>query len=1104
MEGVVMLSDEQSASVSRRRSGRAGAAGGIPRRPADLTELPLSFGQEQLWFQSLVAPGSPTYNVTFALRLLGRLDAAALRAALDGLTARHEVLRTRLVSVDGRPKQVVDPPAPRHWPVEDLSGLEPSRREDFVREFVRRRAAVPFGLADEPLFRALLVVVDGQEHVLLVTVHHTVFDGWSLGLLCRELAVRYEAAVTGHLPEVPELPVQFADYALWERARLAGPALAAHVAYWSGVLKDPGNLRIPTDRPRPAVQSYDGDIEVRQFGADLLAGLRALSRQQGTTLYVTLLAALQVLLHRYSGQDDILVGTVSANRSRPELVSLIGYLVNTLPIRVDLSDDPTFQELAKRVRTATLDAYAHQDLPFAKMVEALNVVRDASRSPVFQVVFSIGEEPDRELTAAGLTIRPTPVPVPVVQFDLEFTVLAVGDFTVAIAYATSLFNVATIQRMLGSLRVLMAGIVADPGRRVSELPVMSPADVHRTVVEWNDTAMDFPEVCLHELFERQATARPDAVAVIFGTERMTYAQLDARAEDAAVRLRGHGVGPEVLVGVHMRPSVDRLVSILGVLKAGGAYVALDPDHPTDRLSFMVEDAATALLLVDDPDAHVPGDTGPVHDPGVERGLRLDRDPGVRVLVPRRAFGATGPDRPPGGGTARRAEPRHAAYVLYTSGSTGRPKAVLVEHAQVANFVQGMIPMLSLGEGDRVLQFASLSFDVSVMDMFLALCSGATAVFGERDRLLSPPLLAQFMRGERITYTCMPPAMMSLLSDEDLPDLRVMLAAGEALPPQVAARWLRPGLDLYNGYGLTETAIGGVCGRLDAGNIDPMPIGSPIPNYRAYVLDAHLNPVPVGVVGELHIGGAGVARGYLNRPELTGERFIEDPFNDAPGARMYRSGDLVQWRADGNLVFLGRLDGQVKIHGQRIELGEIEATLSGHPAVLLAIVVVREDTSGDKQLVGYVRLDPHGPAPTTTDLRRHLARRLPGHMVPEHIVVLAEFPVNNSGKVDREALPAPDLDGHPDTQEPPRTLLEVVLVNTFGQVLKRDRVGAEDDFFELGGNSLQAMLLLSVLSKNLGVGVRITSVFQAPTPRQLAVLLCEEYGLTDSDVAGAAA
>lgn len=1077
-----MLSDEHRSSlVTQLRRTREPSAS-IPRRDPGLTELPLSFGQEQLWFIDQFTSGPAAYNIAVALELAGPLDLTALTTAVNALATRHEVLRTRFTSVQGTPAQVVDPPAARNLTVVDLSERGPARRESELHEIAQQHAVLPFPLEGH-LFRTKLVKLGDREHVLLVCLHHAVSDGWSFEVLGRELAALYQEAAAGVPADLPELPIQFADYALWERERLQGETLEKLTTYWRRALAGVQPLQLPVDKPRPPVQSFEGSVEQAAVGAEVLEGLRALSRQEGTTMFVTLLAALQVLLHRYSGQDDLVVGTVSANRSRPELAPLIGYFVNTLPIRADLSDNPAFVDHLRRAKAAVLDAYAHQELPFAKLVDALNLPRDASRPPLFQVGFSIDEAPPAEPVAGELTFRPTVVEAPVAKFDLEVSVQAWGELVVAVSYATSLFEPATVRRILASLRVLMTAIVRDPTRRVAELPVMSDEDVRRELVEWNATAVEYPQTCLHEMFERRAREHPDAQAVAFGGESLTYAELNHRAEQAAHHLRGLGVGPERLVGIHMRPSTGRLASILGVLKAGGAYVPLDPEYPAERLSFMVGDTGAVVVLVDDTD----------HAAAVA-------DAGANVVAAHRVLRAapTGPGERLTAGVS----PANAAYVIYTSGSTGRPKGVVVEHRQVANFVHGMVQKLALGTEDRILQFASLNFDVSVMDMFLALCSGGTAVFGAGETLLSPTRLAQLMREQRVTYACLPPAMLDVLSREELPDQRIVISAGEALAPQLAHKWLRPGLRLYNGYGLTETAIGGTLMELRADDVDQPPIGMPIPNYRAYVLDARLNLVPTGVVGELYVGGASVTRGYLHRPQLTSERFIPDPFGGEPGARMYRSGDLARRRADGSLIYLGRMDGQVKIHGLRIELGEIEATLASHTAVAQAVAVVREGSVGDKQLVGYARLEPHGPGAGTADLHQYLAQRLPGYMVPKQIMLVDTFPLNASGKIDRAALPSPELtDGQPGWV-PPRTVLEAVLVDTFARLLGLTQVSVEDSFFDVGGNSLQAMRLVSELNGALAVDADVTAVFLAPTPRRLAALVCERYGVTDSELADA--
>ncbi|NLU80659.1 amino acid adenylation domain-containing protein [Micromonospora sp. HNM0581] len=1066
---------DRAALTARLRQGRTAPAQStaIPRRPVGV-HAPLSLGQEQLWFVQQLASEAPIYTVAGALRMRGALDVATLRRALSTIVARHESLRTRLIVVDGLPVQQIDDPVAVELPVTDLSSGD-ATAEDALRRFTADEAARPFDLATGPLLRLRLARLDTDLHVLVLVAHHTVFDGWSYGVFQSELAALYEAEVAGRPSGLPELPVQFADYAYWERDRLRGAALDRLVEYWRETLRGVPAVPLPTDRPRPKVQSFEGDARVVVVDADTLDGLRSLSRKEETTLFVTLVAAFQTLLYRLSGQDDIVVGTASANRSRTELAPMIGYLVNTLPIRTDLSGDPTFVELLARVKAGTLQAYAHQDLPFAKMVEALRVDRDPSRSPIFQIGFTYADSGEAR-SVAGLEMTNDPVELAAAKFDLNVAAdEREGELTIEASFATALFDAETIERMLGHLRMLLGGVVTNPDRRLSALPLLTPQEYHREVVEWNRTRVDLPTMCLHQRFEWQVKRNPDATAAVLDDERLTYTELNERANQVARRLHQLGVGPEVLVGICMDRSLHRLVALLGVLKAGGGYVPLDPEYPTERLSYMMNDAAIPVVLTDDASIDVVPATGAVV-------LSMAAEAAALAALP-----TDNPDYP--------VEPSNAVYVIYTSGSTGRPKGVVLEHRQVINFVIGQVEKWPLGTDDRILQFASLNFDVSVMDMFLALLSGAAAVFGSRETLLSPPRLADLMRKERVTFTCMPPAVLNLLTTEEFPDLRVLVSAGEALSTAQVKQWIRPGLRFLNGYGPTEVSVGAMMMDLDLDSADPPPIGHPLPNYRAYVLDPALNPVPVGVVGELHLGGPGVARGYLNQPELTAQRFLRNPFGDDPDDRIYKTGDLVRRLADGSVQFIGRIDDQVKIRGLRIELGEIEALLESHPGVAQALVVVDTDRAGEKQLIGYVRGDARKVTPA--ELRAHLSQRVPGYMVPPHILVLAGFPLTLNGKIDRAALPSPDENDEEREHTPPRTVIEAVLTSLYADLLKAGDVGVEDSFFDLSGNSLQAMQLVTRLRDELAVDVDVTAIFLAPTPAQLATVLRERHGLTDS-------
>jgi amino acid adenylation domain-containing protein len=1074
--GQGVLSESQRALLAARlRRGRAAGTTVIPRR-APGAEIPLSFGQEQLWFIDQFAPGRSTYNIPVGLRVLGVLDVDALHRALDALVERHESLRTRLVTKpDGRPVQVVDDPPHVDLPLLDLSGVAPEQeRERRLREFANEEADRPFVLAEGPLFRTKLARVADDDHFLMVVVHHTVFDGWSAGVMLRELCALLEAELSGTPADLPELPVQYGDYAIWERERLQGETLEELVSYWRDTLRGLETVQMPTDRPRPVLASFDGGIERANMGPEILQGLQALSVQYGSTLFVTVLTALLVLLHRYTGQDEVVVGTASASRSRAELAPLIGYLVNTLPIRADLSGDPTFADLLKKVWDSSVAAYARQDLPFAKMVESLGVERDPSRAPIFQIGFTLAEA-DAPQKVAHLEMRPQEIDLLPAKFDLNFAgYVEAGALEMDISYATALFDPATIRRMLGHFEVLLAGIVKDPSRPVSEYQVLTDHELFQELVGWNDTTTEFDIVCFHQRFEQQVERTPDAVAAEHGDDRITYAGLNAQANRIARRLHELGVGPEVLVGISMAPSLRRMAALLGILKAGGGYVPLDPDLPADRLAYMVEDAAMPVILCDE---------------AGEAGLPAT---GARVISLAREWDEMA--RLEGTNPGYPVETANVAYVIFTSGSTGKPKGVVVEHRQAMNFLIGMIEHWDIGPGDRVLQFASLSFDVSVMDIFMTLLSGATAVIGSRETLMSPPRLAELIR-RGVTFACLPPAVLNLLTGQEFPELKILLSAGDELSSELVRAWLRPGLHFYNGYGPTEASIGAAFNELD-GTKFPPPIGHPKPNYQCYVLDGHCHPVPVGVVGELHIGGAGVARGYLNQPELTAQRFIADPFRHEPGARLYKTGDLVRRRPDGLIQFIGRADSQVKLHGLRIELGEIETVLASHPAVAQAVVSVFEDRAGEKQLVGYVRTDAASTDIAAGELRHHLAERLPAYMVPNQIMVLDAFPLSPNGKIDRKALPEPVAADAAATYVAPTTIVETVVADTYASLLNLDRVGIDDSFFDIGGNSLQAMQLVSRLRDDLAVDLDVSAVFLAPTPRQLTTVLCEKFGIED--------
>ena len=1057
----------------------------IPQK-RDTNAFPLSFAQRRLWFLDQLEPNSPLYNIASAVRLTGALNVTALEQSLNQIVRRHESLRTTFVAKDGHPVQVIAPELTVPLPVVDLHSLSEAEREAEALQLAIEEAQRPFDLAKGPLLRTTLLRLDEEDHILLLTMHHIISDGWSMGVFVREMGALYEALSQGRPSPLPELPIQYVDFAQWQRKWLQGEELERQLAYWKEQLAGlPPLLELPTDRPRPAVQRYQGAHHSFALSKSLSQALESLSQEEGATLFMTLLAAFQTLLYRYTGQEDICVGTPIANRTRAEIEGLIGFFVNTLVLRTDLSGDPSFRELLRRVREVALGAYAHQDLPFEMLVDELQPARDMSHSPLFQVMFVLQNAPVQALELSELTLSPVETENGIAKFDLTLMMEERPEgLQGTVEYNTDLFDAATIERMVGHFQTLLEGIVADPDRPISTLPLLTAAEREQLLVGWNDTEAEYPgDKCVHQWFEAQVEQTPEAIAVAFGEEeQLTYGELNRRANQLAHYLQKLGVGPETLVGLCVDRSPEMVIGLLGVLKAGGAYLPLDPTYPQERLAFMLEDAGISIILTQ---SHL------LDRLGVQR-KDVKRNP--QSAIGNRQFTicldtdweviAREPDTNP----VSAVTPDNLAYVIYTSGSTGRPKGTLLQHRGLSNFAHAYIRRLSLGPGSRLLQFASFSFDASLAEIFTTLLSGATLRLARRDILMSVSDLHRLLREGEITIAILPPSILSVLPTEGLSALQTLISAGESCSREIAESWA-PGRRLFNGYGPTEATIGPTLYPIESvpEGVASVPIGRPITNTQVYLLDAHLQPVPVGVSGELYIGGVGLARGYLNRPELTAERFIPNPFSDEPGARLYRTGDLARYLPDGNIEFLGRIDHQVKVRGFRIELGEIEAVLRQHPHLQAAVVLAREDTPGDKRLVAYV-VPREEPAPTISELRRFLKETLPEYMVPSAFVYLDALPLTPNGKVDRRALPAPDQT-RPELESAyvaPRTREEKILADIWAQVLGVEQVGVHDNFFELGGDSI---LSIQVIARANQAGLQLTprQLFQAPTVAGLAAM-----------------
>jgi amino acid adenylation domain-containing protein len=1109
----------------------------IPRRGSDV-ELPLSFAQERLWFLEQLMPGTSVYNLPAALVLDGHLDVAALAAALAELLRRHEGLRTVFPVRTGRPWQLVLPPVPRSLPVVDLTALPALVRTAAAGRLQSEEEQRGFDLTTGPLFRScLLRVATGAEgpgrHLLLLTLHHIVFDGWSTGVLTRELATLYSAALDRRPSPLPELPIQYADFACWQRSWLTGANLERIVGYWRQHLTGVAPLRLPLDRPRPPLQAFSGDSYALDLSPATAAGVRRVARDQAVTTFMVGLAAFASLLHRYSGQRDFAIGTWVANRNRPELEGLIGFFVNNLALRLDLSGSPTFGRLLTQVREAALGAYAHQDLPFEKLVEDLKLPRDLSMPPVFQVICV--QQPAAghlELAEVGLQQLSSDINPAIVDLMLDLFDPASGAYTANWVFNRDLFDRTTVIRFGHHFEHLLAAALEmesmPPG--IDELPLLSATESWQLAGEWSrglprPAAERPPEVAfVHQLVERWAVLRPAAEAVVWpseeGGERLSYGELNARANRLARCLRRRGVGPEVRVALWLPRSADLVVSALAALKAGGCYVPLDATYSGERLAFMAADARAGVLLTRGDAAG--GDADGFAPPPGAVVLRLD-DPGLAAEL----AAESDADLPP---AEVGLDPANLAYVIYTSGSTGRPKGTMIEHRSLLTAYYAYEQAYRLGEVTAHLQMASFSFDVFTGDLTRALGSGARLVLCPREVLLDPARLYGLMRAERVDGAEFVPAVVRALVEhveragESLDFMRLLVVSSDAwYAGEVAslARLCGPRTRLIDSYGVTEATIDTTFLPLAAGDGTPglpvppatavVPIGKPLADNEVWVLGRGFDLLPARMPGELCIGGAGVARGYLDRPELTAEKFVPHPFPTVPGARLYRAGDLARWLPDGSVEFLGRVDNQIKVRGFRIEPGEIEAALGSHPqvqqAVVLALPAGPDAEPGRKQLVGYLVPPPSAALPDEADLRAFLKQRLPDYMVPGIFVPLAALPLTPNGKVDRRALPLPDWSraveraGH----QPPRTAAEEMLAGIWCEVLGVSQVGAFDDFFAIGGHSLLATQVVARLRAAVGVELPLRALFETPTLAELAQVVEEQLilqmdDLTDEELA----
>lgn len=1064
-----------------RQAAKPGSRPVIIPRP-HVPRVPLSHAQERLWFLDQLLSDRSIYNVCQVMRLTGTLNVPALQGALDEITRRHDVFRTTIVASDDGPLQVITHPA--HLPLAqaDLSGLASEQRQSELSHRLETHAKRPFDLTKDQLIRALLVRLGPEEHVLMLVMHHIVSDGWTLGLLVREIAVLHETFSSGLDSPLPPLPISFADFALWERETFQGEALEKALGYWRRQLDGATSLELLTDRQRPATPSLQGATQSRHLSAELVRDLRVLSQREGATLFMTLLAGFQALMHRYTGQDDIVLGSCVAGRSQVELENLAGFFVNTLVLRTDAGGQPRFRELLARTRETVLGAMAHQELPFEKIVAALQPDRSPARNPFFQIMFVLQSASGAPPEASGLKFESLEFNNGTAKFDLTFSLAETSDgLFISVEYRTDLFEPATMARLLGHYHVLIASAAADPTRRLAELPLLTAAERAELVDEWSGSRIRYPrEVTVVDLFREQARRTPQSLAVTDATTRLTYRELDERSNRLAHFLQRHGAGPGALVALCLDRSPHIAITLLAILKTGAAYVSLDPGYPAARLELMLADCRPAVVVTQDHLRHLL--TGGEQSAG----------PALVSLEAAREEIANQPSTALS--TVLTAD--SLAYVSYTSGSTGRPKGVCVPHRGIVRLVCET-DYLHFGRDETFLQFAPVAFDASTLEIWGALLHGGRlAVFPAGLPSLSE--LAGFITQQGVSTTFLTTGLFNQLVDEQLErlgGLRQLVTGGEVMSTAHAARVRArfPHLRLINGYGPTENTTFTTTHPViqlprDGGSI---PIGRPIANTTVYLLDPLRQPVPIGVPGELYTGGDGLATGYLGRPDLDAERFVAHPFDATPGARLYRTGDLARWLPDGTIEFLGRVDRQIKLRGFRLEPGEIETVLSQHPAVAQAAVLLDQVAGQDARLIAYVTPRTSIP-PDPAELRGYLQKHLPDYMVPAVVMPVPAIPLNANGKVDRSALPqvsAAPTTGRPPVL-PPRDPVETKLVAIWEQILGVSPIGVQDNFFQLGGHSMAGVRLFSHLEKEFGRRLPLAALFECPTLEQLAARLRE--------------